>query len=126
MLADEEVVGFVPTRDPAKARAFYGNTLGLDLISEDGFAVVFDGNGTDIRVVNVASVENFAPAPFTVLGWRVRDIESTVRKLNKAGVEMRRYEGMEQDALSIWASPSGARVAWFLDPDENVLSVSQY
>jgi catechol 2,3-dioxygenase-like lactoylglutathione lyase family enzyme len=126
MLASEEVVAFVPTRDPARARDFYETKLGLDLVSEDGFALVFDANGTDIRVVNVASVENFAPAPFTVLGWHVSDIEAVVRKLNAAGVEMQRYEGMDQDTLRIWASPSGARVAWFLDPDRNVLSVSQY
>lgn len=125
MLATSDLIAFVPTRDPARARRFYEETLGLPLLAEDAFAVVFDANGIALRVVNVAGVPDFTPAPFTILGWDVSDVEATVRQLASRGVSFARYPGMQQDALGIWRSPSGARVAWFKDPDGNTLSVTQ-
>ena len=62
----------------------------------------------------------------TVLGWQVSDIASAAEALTKAGVEFARYPGMDQDQLGIWSSPSGAKVAWFHDPDGNTLSLSQH
>ena len=120
-----DVVAFVPSRNPTKARAFYEGVLGLRFVSEDPFAVVFDANGVMIRVANVSSVKGFKPAPFTILGWLVDDIGKVVKGLNKIGVEFERFPWMEQDKLGVWNSPSGAKIAWFKDPEGNVLSVTQ-
>lgn len=123
MLASSKVVAFLATSDAARAKAFYGEVLGLRLLSEDGFAVVFDANGTTLRV---AIVREVVPAPYTVLGWDVADIAATARRLSGAGVVFERYGWLQQDELGIWNSPSGAKVAWFKDLDGNVLSVSQH
>jgi catechol 2,3-dioxygenase-like lactoylglutathione lyase family enzyme len=120
-----DVVAFVPSRNPTKARAFYEGVLGLRFVSEDPFAVVFDANGVMIRVANVSSVKGFKPAPFAILGWLVDDIARAVRGLNKKGVQFERFAWMEQDRLGVWNSPSGAKVAWFKDPEGNVLSITQ-
>jgi len=119
------IITFVPTTDFKRARKFYGDTLGLPFVSEDGFALVFDLNGTPLRVVNVSGMEKFTPAAYTILGWQVPDIDAIVKDLAARGVRFERFAGMPQDAAGIWNSPSGARVAWFKDPDGNVLSVSQ-
>ncbi len=123
MLAKFPIVAFVATSDASRAKAFYGGVLGLPLISEDEFAVVFDAHGTMLRVAIVGEV---VLAPYTVLGWDVDDIAATVRGLATAGVQFERYPWMEQDKIGIWSAPSGAKVAWFKDPDGNVLSVSQH
>jgi catechol 2,3-dioxygenase-like lactoylglutathione lyase family enzyme len=122
MLGSRDIVAFVATTDADKARAFYGEVLGLRLIADDGFALVFDANGTMLRVVKV---RDFAPLPFTVLGWHVDDIAAAARGLASAGVTFERFPGMEQDALGVWTSPGGSKVAWFKDPDGNTLSLSQ-
>jgi catechol 2,3-dioxygenase-like lactoylglutathione lyase family enzyme len=120
-----DIVAFVPTRNPAAARTFYEGTLGLRFVSEDPFAVVFDANGVMIRAANVSNVKDFKPAPFTILGWLVNDIATTVRGLNKKGLSFERFQGMDQNALGVWSSPSGAKIAWFKDPEGNLLSVTQ-
>lgn len=124
-LGSADIIAFVPTRNPEKARAFYQETLGLDLVSEDAFAAVFDAHGTTLRVVNVAAVSGYEPAPFTILGWQVPDAEKVVSELTEKGVAFERFPGMEHDKLGIWKSPGSARVAWFKDPDGNVLSITQ-
>ena len=124
MLGSCNLTAFVGVRDPKSAKTFYRDTLGLRLVSEElPFALVFDGQGTMLRVTIVPKV---TPAKYTVLGWTVPDIVATVKGLQKAGVAFQRYEGMNQDKLGIWNSPSGARVAWFQDPDGNLLSVTQF
>lgn len=123
MLAASPIIAFVATTDPARAKAFYRDVLGLLLISEDDFAVVFDAHGTMLRLTIVGDI---TPAPYTVLGWRTGEIATTVRGLSAAGVQFEKYPWMEQDDLGIWSAPSGAKVAWFKDPDGNVLSVSQH
>jgi catechol 2,3-dioxygenase-like lactoylglutathione lyase family enzyme len=125
ILGRSELVAFAPTTDAARARAFYEGVLGLRLVSDEKpFAIVFDGNGTMIRVTTVPELK---PQPFTILGWRVADIEATVDRLAAAGVEFQRYKGMnDNDPRGIWNSPSGARVAWFKDPDGNVLSLTDF
>jgi catechol 2,3-dioxygenase-like lactoylglutathione lyase family enzyme len=125
VLGSSDVVAFVPSRSPRKSRSFYENTLGLGFISDDQFASVFDANDVMVRVVDVSSIDGFRPFPFTILGWSVDDIGKTVKGLRKMGVKFERYEGMDQDELGIWTSPSGARIAWFKDPDGNVLSLSE-
>ena len=119
------LVAFVPTAAPSRARAFYEDVLGLRLVEDaKPFALVFDANGTTLRVTIVSK---FQPHPFTVLGWHVESIAETVEKLTAAGVEFHRYPGLnDSDPQGIWTSPSGARVAWFHDPDGNVLSVTQF
>jgi catechol 2,3-dioxygenase-like lactoylglutathione lyase family enzyme len=126
MLGSSPVVAFVPSRSPKKTREFYEGVLGLGFVSDDQFASVYDANGVMVRVVDVTSVEGFKPAPFTILGWSVDDAGKTVKGLRKKGVKFERYPGMEQDQLGIWTSPSGARIAWFKDPDGNVLSISEH
>jgi catechol 2,3-dioxygenase-like lactoylglutathione lyase family enzyme len=122
MLAADDVIAFVATADPGRARAFYVDTLGLPLEDESPFALVFRANGTMLRV---AIAEEVVPAPYTVLGWAVSDIAARVRELAARGVVFERYGGMEQDELGVWRSPSGARIAWFKDPDGNTLSLTQ-
>jgi catechol 2,3-dioxygenase-like lactoylglutathione lyase family enzyme len=122
-LRDQKLIAFLPTRHPEQARAFFGETLGLPLVADQlPFALVFDAHGTTLRVV---AAPPFEPAPFTVLGWDVEDVEATAKELRDAGVEFQRYENMEQDELGVWTSPAGAKVAWFRDPDGNTLSISQ-
>ena len=115
-------VAFVATTNPTRALAFYENALGLTLVADEQFALVFDLSGAMLRVTRVDALE---PQPFTVLGWRVDDIESEARALAGRGVGFERYPGLDQDDLGIWSSPSGARVAWFKDPDGNTLSLTQ-
>ena len=123
MLKSRPIVAFVATTKPKLAKAFYAKTLGLRLVSEDGFALGFDAGGTMLRV---AIVKTLQPAGYTVLGWIVPDIVKAVRDLVKRGVIFQRYEGMPQDDLGIWSSPSGARVAWFSDPGGNTLSLTEF
>jgi catechol 2,3-dioxygenase-like lactoylglutathione lyase family enzyme len=122
MLGSSELVAFVATTDLDRARAFYGGVLGLPVLEESPFACVFDAHGTQLRVTPVAEIRT---APYTVLGWAVDDIVADVQTLAHAGVRFERFAGMEQDDLGVWAAPSGARVAWFADPDGNVLSLTQ-
>ena len=117
------VISFVATRDPASARKFYEETLGLTFISDDPFAMVFDMNGTMLRV---QKVKDLTPADHTVLGWQVADIVRTVNELARKGVRFERFAGLTQDELGIWSSPSGAKIAWFKDPDGNTLSLTQF
>ncbi|MCB9682213.1 MAG: VOC family protein [Alphaproteobacteria bacterium] len=121
MLADAHLGAFVATSQPDVARAFYRDTLGLTLVEDGPFALVFDGGGTVLRVQKVQQV--VAP-PYTSIGWRVADIEATVQALTDKGVVFARYPGMPQDALGIWDAPGGAKVAWFKDPDGHTLSLA--
>jgi catechol 2,3-dioxygenase-like lactoylglutathione lyase family enzyme len=115
-------VAFVATTDPVRARAFYADTLELALVADEPFALVFDLAGTALRV---AKVDRLEPQPHTVLGWLVDDVGGAVDWLVARGVEPARYAGLDQDERGIWSSPGGARIAWFLDPDGNTLSVTQ-
>ena len=117
------IVAFVPTLDAQRAKAFYADVLGLRLVSDDEFALVFDAGGTTLRIVRV---NELTPAPFTVLGWQVENIEEVVAGLGQDGVQFEFYGFFEQDALGIWTAPTGDRVAWFKDPDGNTLSISQH
>ena len=117
-------MAFVGVRDPNRAKSFYRDTLGLRLMSDElPFALVFDVQGTMLRVTVVPDV---SLAKYTMLGWQVPDIGLAVKSLEQAGISFQRYPGMTQDELGIWTSPSGARVAWFHDPDGNILSLTQF
>jgi catechol 2,3-dioxygenase-like lactoylglutathione lyase family enzyme len=122
-LSNAKIMAFVGVLEADRARTFYRDTLGLRLIQEDEFALVFDVNGTLLRV---SIVPRLTPASFTVLGWVVADVAATAQELQKAGVAMERFPGMPQDELGIWTAPGGVKVAWFKDPDGNILSISQF
>jgi catechol 2,3-dioxygenase-like lactoylglutathione lyase family enzyme len=122
MLSNAELIAFVATVDGARARRFYEGTLGLRVVSDDDFALVLDASGTMLRVQKVQDV---GARPFTALGWAVTGIRGVVEGLKARGVEFQIYPGMGQDDCGIWAAPSGAKVAWFKDPDGNVLSLTE-
>ena len=123
MLNKSHTISFVATSNAKKAREFYENTLGLTFVSGDQFALVFDVSGTMIRIQMVDKVN---PHGYTALGWKVNDIRKEVTELSKRGVKFTRYEGLDQYKQGIWNAPSGAKIAWFTDPDGNVLSLTQF
>jgi catechol 2,3-dioxygenase-like lactoylglutathione lyase family enzyme len=117
-------MAFSATTDAERAKEFYRDKLGLKLVSDEGFALVFDANGTMLRVQKVKEV---GEAKYTTLGWNVPDIAATVDELEKAGVNFERYGFPGQDEKGIWTAPGGAaKVAWFKDPDGNILSLTQF
>ncbi len=122
MLSNQKLKAFIPTINPERAKAFYGEVLGLKFIYQDNFAVEFDADGTSLRI-NI--VRDLHPHPFTVLGWDVKNINLYIEALVKKGIRFERYDFIEQDELGIWTSPSGSKVAWFKDPDGNLLSLSE-
>lgn len=122
MLTSGSIVAFLSTTNGERSRDFYQRALGLRFVSDDEFALVFDAHGTMLRIQKVTDA---VVAPYTALGWAVPDVAEVVRALRDRGVVFEKYSFLEQDALSIWTSPSGARVAWFKDPEGHVLSVTQ-
>lgn len=123
MLRNAKIMAFAGTRDAVRAKAFYRDQLGLTLVEENSFALVFDAAGTMLRVTNVPELN---PAAYTVLGWEVPDITASVKDLVTRGITFSRYPGMTQDDDGVWTSPGGARIAWFTDPDGNILSLTQF
>jgi len=124
MLGEFNIVAMVPTRDSDKARTFYQEVLGLRFVKDDGFALVFESNRVRIRVSKVPP--EFKPAQFSILGWEVPNIEEAVKNLTKAGVRFEIFGFFKQDELGIWTAPTGDKVAWFKDPDGNILSLSHH
>jgi len=122
MLGNQDVTAFVATTAPLSAKQFYGETLGLRLVEETPYALVFEAGRTVLRVQIVLE---FTPHPFTAVGWRVADIADTVEQLAAKGVVCERFEMLRQDSSGIWVSPNGDRVAWFKDPDGNLISLAQ-
>ena len=122
-LSEAHVTPFLASTDLTRARAFFEGVLGLQVSSVDSFALVLK---TPTGSIRVAAVQELARAPYTVLGWDVSDIHAVVQGLTQRGVTFKRYPGMTQDELGVWTAPSGSRIAWFNDPDENVLSVAQH
>jgi hypothetical protein len=122
MLTFKKLKAFVPTSNPRKAKLFYEKIVCLKLLSEDEFALEFDAGDCVLRV---SIVNQLQPQPFTVLGWEVEDIRKSIDSLNEMGVFCERYPSLQQDDHGIWISPAGAKVAWFRDPDGNVLSLTE-
>src|SRR6516162_4219882 len=123
MLGDYDVIAFTQTVQPEKAKAFYRDILGLKLVEDSSFALVFRAGSTMLRIQKVPEL---TPLPFTVLGWNVPDIRATLVNLSSKGVKFERYDGMPQDDAGIWVTRSGAGVCWFKDPDGNTLSLTQF
>jgi catechol 2,3-dioxygenase-like lactoylglutathione lyase family enzyme len=123
-LGNYNIVAFVTIVDVERAKEFYRDTLGLRLVSEEPpFALVFEAHGIMLRL---GMAKELPPARGTVLGWLVPDIVVAVKDLERAGVRFERYEFVKQDNLGIWTTPTGAKVAWFKDPDGNILSLSEH
>lgn len=123
-LGQYNIIGFITIVDVARAKEFYRDTLGLKLVSEEPpYALVFDANGIMLRL---GMGKELPPVPGTVLGWEVPDASAAVTDLEQAGVRFERYDFLKQDTQGIWTAPTGARVAWFKDPDGNILSISQH
>jgi catechol 2,3-dioxygenase-like lactoylglutathione lyase family enzyme len=119
-----KIVAFVTIVDVERAKNFYRDTLGLTLVVEEPpFALVFNANGIMVRL---GMSKELPKVPGTVLGWQVPEITSAARELERAGVQLERFDGLMQDEMGIWNSPTGARVAWFRDPDGNILSISEH
>lgn len=121
MLSNQRIKAFVSTVQLSVAREFYEKKLGLTLLSQDKYGIEFEANEAHIRL---SVVEKLTPQPFTVLGWDTDDIVSTINNLTAKGIIFERYNFIEQDENGIWTAPGGTRVAWFKDPDGNLLSVS--
>jgi len=123
MLGSSKIIGFAPTKDATAARKFYIDQLGLTFISEDEYALVLSANGNMIRIIKA---RDFKPVQYTVLGWEVQQIEVVAAKLMEKGVSFERYPFVQDKQLGIWTTASGDKIAWFKDPDGNVLSISEH
>jgi len=123
MLTNSKIGAFVATADAGRAREFYEKVLGLEFLSDEPYALVFNANGTTLRVQKVREV---VIAPYTALGWHVTDIAAAIMELRSRGVEFLFFEGFGQDELGIVTFPGGAKVAWFKDPDGNTLSLDEF
>jgi catechol 2,3-dioxygenase-like lactoylglutathione lyase family enzyme len=126
MLGTAELIAFAATADLDRAKDFYLGVLGLRAVEDTPYACVIDAAGTMLRLVPVGPPGSVLVAPYTVLGWKVPDIDATVKELAARGVEFTRYDGMDQDEAGVWTAPGGDRVAWFRDPDGNTLSLTQF
>lgn len=123
MLADGSLIAFVPVTDIGRAMHFYGDLLGLTVTDQADQWCTLGGTGATLRLT---LVEAKPDVEFTKVGWSVNDISATVGELANRGVAFQRYPNFDQDDAGIWTSPSGDRVAWFLDPDQNILSITQF
>ena len=122
MLHSKKLMAFLLTKDKSRAKAFYAETLGLTFVRDDGFALVFNANGVMLRI---SEMKDFTPQKSTTLGWEVDDLPAAIRELAGRGIQFERF-GMPQDELGIWTAPGGDQVAWFKDPDGNLLSLSRH
>jgi catechol 2,3-dioxygenase-like lactoylglutathione lyase family enzyme len=122
MLDGSNLTAFLATTDASRTRAFYEGVLGLRFVSDDPFALVYDAQGTELRI---QKVERFTPQPHTALGWLVTSLQAVIREIVARGGRFERYPSLGQDEAGVWLAPSGTRIAWLKDPDGNVLSLSE-
>ncbi len=122
MLEAGKMMGFVPTSDYDRARAFYEGKLGFDFVSLDQFAMVVKVGGHNVRIVKMS----FTPSQATILGWEVEDVRAVAHWLSERGVETEKYPWVPDKELGVWVTPAGNSVAWFKDLDGNVLSISSH
>ncbi|WP_375264389.1 VOC family protein [Planktotalea sp.] len=122
-MSERRPISFIATAQPDLAKSFYQDAVGLTLLDVSPFALVFDDKGQMLRV---QIVDALLPLPYTVHGWQVSDMRSAIIKLVSKGVEFLKFEHMGQDALGIWTTPNGDRIAWFKDPCGNTLSLTEF
>lgn len=123
MLGSSKMVAIVGTTRGEVSRQFYQDTLGLTFVQDDGFAFVFEAAGLSLRVSRVPAV---VPSAYAILGFQVQDIAAEIDALAGKGVTFERFGFFQQDERGIWAAPDGTKVAWFRDPDQNMLSLVQH
>ncbi|MEZ5995346.1 MAG: VOC family protein [Hyphomonadaceae bacterium] len=123
MLGSAKITALVGTANPDAAKAFYAGALGLKFVTDDTYAMIFEGKNARLRVSRVPAV---APAQYAVLAFDVSDIEQAAEGLAAKGVTFARFPFFVQDARGIWTAPDGTKVAWFHDPDMNLLSIVQH
>ncbi|WIM92716.1 VOC family protein [Actinoplanes oblitus] len=123
MLGSASPIAFLPSTDLDRSRRFFAGTLGLAVDEVTSFACVVRVGATTLRVTKT---DQLRPQPFTVFGWEVADIDAVVAGLSGVGVTFLRYDGMEQDGAGVWTTPGGDRIAWFRDPDGNILSLTEF
>ena len=121
MLTNERLVAFLGTSNADRARAFYEGVLGLTFVSDHEHLMTFDSGAAR---VNLQKTDVVTPPFGTAMGWAVGDLRAAVRSLVARGVAFERFEGMQQDELRIWSPAPGQGVAWFKDPDGNLLSLN--
>src|SRR5688572_30192538 len=116
------MTSFICMTDRARTKRFYSETLGLTLEADTPVALIYRSGGRTLRISDFPALK---PQPFTVCGWSVPDVRAAVRALVAKGIVFNRYDGMQQDEDGQWQPPGGqGHVAWFNDPDGNVLSLS--
>lgn len=114
------LMAILGTADMDRALRFYAETLGLSVIAADEYGTSLEAGGTELRLTRVPAV---VPTPYSQMAWRVLDLDAVVGSLVAAGVAMVRFDHLQQDEVGAWTGPGGVRVAWFRDPDANLLSV---
>ncbi|WP_437808794.1 VOC family protein [Sorangium sp. So ce1078] len=123
MLSDQPIIAFLATRDPARAKEYYRDVLGLRFVADEEAALVFEAHQTMLRI---QKVHELTPHPFTAFGWKVPDVKAAIAELSRRGVRFERYGFLEQDGDGIWRAPGGVEIAWFKDPDGNLLSLTKF
>ncbi len=123
MHTSRQPVSFIATDNPDKARVFFCDVLGLELLEQSAFALAFSDGG---HLLRVQIVPELRPAAYTVHGWRVSNISDEIERLNSKGVKFHHFDQLSQDALGIWTSPDGHKIVWFSDPSGNILSLTQH
>lgn len=123
MLAHAKLQTIIWTSRIEEAEAFYRDVLRLPLRETSHGALVFDVGGGDLRV---SPVPETTPSEHTVAGFAVTDVDAIVQQLNSRGVAFERFAGFPHQQNGVLVTPDGARVAWFRDPDGNLLSIVQY
>ena len=123
MLGDKNIIAFVATTDTSKARPFYENVLGLRVTSIEPYAIVFDANGIQLRM---SMTKELKPVQYSILSWVVPDIKKAITELSAKGVKFEKYDWFKQDELGIWTAPDETKVAWFKDPDGNILGLTEF
>jgi catechol 2,3-dioxygenase-like lactoylglutathione lyase family enzyme len=121
MFADTKAFSGFAVDDVAKARRFYGETLGIRTSEQYGLMTLHLAGGRDTLVY---PKPGHIPATYTILNFPVDDIDAAVDELTARGVRFERYEGLAQDGKGI-SRGDGPDIAWFTDPAGNILAVLQ-
>jgi catechol 2,3-dioxygenase-like lactoylglutathione lyase family enzyme len=123
VLGSAAAVAFVPSTDLDRSQRFFTEVLDLAVEQLTPYACVLRAGSTMLRVTRV---DGLTPQPFTVFGWAVDDLRSVATGLTARGVTFLRYDGMNQDEAGVWTTPGGDLIAWFRDPDGNILSLTEF
>jgi catechol 2,3-dioxygenase-like lactoylglutathione lyase family enzyme len=123
MLATSKLQTIIWTSRVEEAAQFYCGVLGLRRKGRSDGARVFNVGGSDLRLSPVPSTQ---PTVHTVVGFAVSDLSVVITSLRAHGVKFERFPGFSQDDNGVLKTPDGAKVAWFRDPDGNLLSIVQY